>query len=154
MSLLQGAGIAIRLLLEGKVESIYLNDYDRSIYSVWYCIVNETERFIRKIENTEVNIESYLIQKEIQKRKDEVDLFELGFSTFFLNRTNRSGIISSGPIGGYDQTGKDKIDCRFNKKSLIELINAISEKREHIFLYNMDAKKFIYEIPKENSFSL
>lgn len=83
MSLLQGAGIAIRLLLEGKVESIYLNDYDRSIYSVWYCIVNETERFIRKIENTEVNIESYLIQKEIQKRKDEVDLFELGFSTFF-----------------------------------------------------------------------
>lgn len=147
-----GAGIAIRLLLEGKVESIYLNDYDRSIYSVWYCIVNETETFIKKIEDTEVNIESYHMQKEIQKRKDEVNLFELGFSTFFLNRTNRSGIISSGPIGGYNQTGNNKIDCRFNKKSLIKLIKAISDKREHIFLYNMDAKDFIYEITKENSF--
>ena len=147
-----GAGIAIRLLLEGKVDSIYLNDYDRSIYSFWYSIVNETERFIKKIESTEVNIESYYIQKEIQKRKDEVDLFELGFSTFFLNRTNRSGIISSGPIGGYDQKGKFKIDCRFNRNSLVKLIKTISYKREHIFLYNMDAKDFIYEITKENSF--
>lgn len=147
-----GAGIAIRLLLEGKVNSIYLNDYDRSIYSIWHCILYETERFVKKIENTEVNIESYHIQKEIQKRKDEVDLFALGFSTFFLNRTNRSGIITSGPIGGYDQKGKDKIDCRFNKKTLINLIKAISDKKEHIYIYNLDAKDFIHIITKENSF--
>ena len=52
--------------------------------------------------------------------------FLLGFATFFLNRTNYSGVITGGPIGGFEQKGQWKIDARFNKKSLIDRIERIS----------------------------
>lgn len=147
-----GAGVAIRLLLEEKVESIFINDYDRAIYAFWYSILYSTEDFIKKIENTEINIENWKVQKEIQKNKENVSLFELGFSTFYLNRTNRSGILKAGPIGGHSQNGDYKIDCRFNKGKLIELINTISSKKNRIHISNMDAKYFIEEVDKNNTF--
>lgn len=145
-----GASIAIRLLLEQKVSKISINDLDRSIYAVWHCILYETNRFIEKIENTDINIKEWKKQRDIQKKKAEVDLFSLGYSTFFLNRTNRSGIINAGPIGGYNQAGNYKIDCRFNKERLIGLISTISEHKKDIFLYNVDGEYLINNCKKQN----
>ena len=82
-------------------------------------------------------------QKEIQKSKNDVSILELGFSTLFLNRTNRSGIIKAGVIGGKKQNGNYKIDCRFNKEKLIDLIEKISSNKDRIEIYNKDAKEFI-----------
>ena len=75
---------------------------------------------------------------------------ELGFSAFFLNRTNRSGIISkAGPIGGLNQNGNYSIDVRFNKEDLIRRIRKIAEYKNKIHLYNQDAKVFITKyLPK------
>ena len=72
-----------------------------------------------------VTMETWQKQHELQKHKGELDLLELGFSTFFLNRTNRSGILSGGVIGGKGQQGKYKMDARYNKKALIERIKHI-----------------------------
>ncbi|EIF8386747.1 DNA adenine methylase [Listeria monocytogenes] len=139
-----GAGVAIQLLLEGDVDSIVINDYDKSIYSIWYSILNNTERFINLISDTPVTIEEWYRQKEIYLRnKNRQNSLEGGFATFFLNRTNVSGIISGGPIGGIKQTGKYKIDCRFNKKDLIRKIRLVASRREAITLYRKDALKLI-----------
>lgn len=79
-------------------------------------------------------------------------LLENGFTSFFLNRTNVSGIINGGPIGGKKQLGKYKIDCRFNKVALIEKIRKISSYKDRIILNNLDANDFIkQELPKYNS---
>ena len=138
-----GSGLALRLLLENKVNNIFINDLDKSIYSFWYSLLNFTDEFCEKIDNTEISVDEWSKQKQIQEKKESSDLFSLGFSTFFLNRTNRSGIINARPIGGLDQKGKYKIDCRFNKKNLIKLIQKISEYGNRIFLSNYDGEIFL-----------
>lgn len=135
-----GAGIAIELLLSNKVERIVLNDYDKSIYSIWYSILNYTDELISLIENTPVTIDTWYEQKRIhEKNKKHRNSLENGFSTLFLNRTNRSGIINAGPTGGYNQEGNYKLDCRFNKVDIINKIRFIAEQKNRIDLYQKDA---------------
>ncbi|OAZ44856.1 DNA adenine methylase [Paenibacillus polymyxa] len=139
-----GAGISISLLLRGLVDKIVINDIDPSIHAFWYSILNYCEQFISLIENTDVTMESWNRQKEINEiYRNNPYSIENGFSTFFLNRTNRSGIISGGVIGGRNQEGKYKLDCRYNKQSLIKKIRNIASMYDNITLYNIDAKILI-----------
>ncbi|MDQ0149159.1 DNA adenine methylase [Eubacterium multiforme] len=146
-----GAAVALHLLINGYVDNIIINDYDRSIYAFWRCVLTYTKRFCKLIDDTPITMDEWYKQKKIQNNKENVNLFELGFSTFFLNRTNRSGIIKAGVIGGYNQTGNYKMDCRFNKSDLIERIKLIASYKSHIKLYNYDAIKLIDKIIKPNS---
>lgn len=145
-----GASVALFLLFEGYVEKITINDKDRSIYAFWYSVLNKTKQLCSLIENTEITIEEWRKQKEVQSRKENADLLELGFSTFFLNRTNRSGIINGGMIGGVEQNGDYLIDCRFNKVDLIKRIQKIALRKKDIHLYKKDALKLIEKIQKES----
>lgn len=146
-----GASVALHLLLEGKVDNITINDYDRSIYAFWYSVLNNTNKLCKLIKNTDVNIENWLKMKEVQKNKKKADILKLGFSTFFLNRVNRSGIINAGVIGGIKQNGSYKLDCRFNKEELIKRIKLIATYKKNIKLYNKDALKLIEKIKKESN---
>lgn len=137
-----GAGVALNLLFSGVVDNIFINDKDKSIYAFWYSILNDTDKFIDKIISLNVTIEEWVKQREIQKNEN-TDMFHLGFSTFFLNRTNRSGIIKGGVIGGIEQAGNWKLDVRFNKEALIKKIQRIAAYKEHIHIYNMDAIDFL-----------
>lgn len=144
-----GASVALFLLFEGFVDKITINDKDRSIYAFWHSVLNRTEQLCELIENTEITVEEWRRQREVQIRKNKANLLELGFSTFFLNRTNRSGIINGGIIGGVDQNGEYLIDCRFNKQSLISRIRKIASYKKHICLYKKDALKLIDKIREE-----
>lgn len=141
-----GSAIALILLLSKKVNRIHINDYDRSIYAFWYSVMNHTEELIRLIMNTPITVDEWFIQKAIQSNKEEASLLELGFSTFFLNRTNRSGIILAGPIGGKDQSGDYKIDCRFNKLDLVQRIITIAKFKNHIKVTNLDAVELLQQL--------
>lgn len=139
-----GAGVALKLLVNGDVKKIMVNDYDKSIYAFWYSVLNYTDELIDMIDQTDITIGEWEKQREIQFKKEDVeDLLKLGFSTLFLNRTNRSGILKAGVIGGRKQSGTYKLDCRFNKEVLIEKIKIIASYKSKIKLYNMDAEKFI-----------
>ncbi len=152
-----GCGLALSLMFRGYVHELHLNDIDRSIWSFWNAILNDTDKFIRKIKRTEITIDEWYKQREIQENKDHAENFELAFSSFFLNRTNRSGVIlKAGVIGGFSQTGDYKLDCRFNKDGLIEKIRRIEKYKHRIHFYNMDAVDFIKQasshLPPKNSF--
>ena len=144
-----GASVALYLLFNGYVEEITINDFDRAIYAFWYSILNDTEKFCRKIKNTEVSVENWKKFKKIHSNKKGANLFDLGFATFFLNRTNRSGIINGGIIGGIDQKGKYKINCRFNKKDLIKRIEFIAAHKKNIHLCGLDALELIKKIQED-----
>lgn len=143
-----GANVALSLLLSKYAKRIKINDIDRSIYAFWYSVLMETESLCRMIQDTDVTMEIWERQHEVQKHKMETDLLELGFSTFFLNRTNRSGILNGGVIGGKAQTGKYKIDARYNKKDLIERIEIIAAQGNKIELTSMDAVALIKRYKK------
>lgn len=144
-----GAAVALFLLLEGFVEKITINDKDRSIYAFWHSVLNNTNKLCDLIENAELSIPEWRKQKEVQSNKKNADLLSLGFSTFYLNRTNRSGIINAGVMGGIKQNGNYLMDCRFNKADLIQRIKNIAEHKKNIRLYNEDAIKLIDKIQEE-----
>lgn len=146
-----GASVALYLLLEGFVKKITINDKDRSIYAFWHSVLNNTTQLCERIKNTELTIQEWRKQREIQSNKDKADLLDLGFSTFFLNRTNRSGIINGGVIGGINQTGNYLINCRFNKVELIDRIRVIASRKKDIRLYQKDAVKLIEQIQLEST---
>ena len=138
-----GAGAAINLLLAGKVERIMLNDADRSISSFWRAVLNQTDAFIDLVKRTPVNVEEWQRQRTIYVDRPR-RILELGFATFFLNRCNRSGILpNGGVIGGIGQTGKWKIDARYNCTELIRRIERIAAHREKIEIFNLDAIDFL-----------
>ena len=149
-----GASVALTLLFSEYASRIKINDIDRSIYAFWHSVLEETDAFCRLITDTPVNMEMWAHQREVQARKEDAELLELGFSTFYLNRTNRSGILSGGVIGGKEQTGKWKIDARYNKKDLVERIECVAEYGDRIELTSMDAVELIKHIrrPSEKTF--
>ncbi|NEZ40734.1 DNA adenine methylase [Paenibacillus alvei] len=138
-----GAAVAIRLLINHDVKKIIINDYDRGIYALWNTIINKPELLIQLIQDTPIDMNQWYIQREIQKQKDHIDELSLAFSTLFLNRTNRSGIIKAGVIGGKNQDSSYKLDCRFNKETIIKRIKLIASYANQIKVCNYDAKDFI-----------
>lgn len=145
-----GAAVALHLLIGGYVSKITINDKDRSIYAFWYSVLNHTDELCDLVSKTRINIKNWRKQKAVQKRKKTADLLTLGFSTFFLNRTNRSGIIDGGPIGGYKQEGKYKLACRFNKKELIKRIKKIAANKEKIRVRNLTATTLVEQLKKSS----
>tara|TARA_R110000823_G_scaffold227834_2_gene355156 strand:- start:116156 stop:117070 length:915 start_codon:yes stop_codon:yes gene_type:complete len=145
-----GASVALFLLFEGFVKKITINDKDRSIYAFWHSVLNKTDQLCSLIDNAELNVEEWRRQRAVQSNKKNADLLELGFSTFYMNRTNRSGIINGGVIGNVDQTGDYLMDCRFNKSELIQRIKLIASKKKQIRLYKKDAIKLIDKIEDES----
>lgn len=138
-----GAAVALELLFEEFVSHIHINDLDRAIYAFWHAVLYETEELCERIQDVSVTMDEWYRQREIQEQADDTSLLTLGFSTFFLNRTNRSGIILGGVIGGKDQDGPYKISARFNKNDLIQRIKRIGRYRSRITIYNEDAADLI-----------
>ena len=140
-----GASVALSLLLDRAVDRIILNDYDYGIYAFWKSAIFSTEALTDMIRKTDVTIDEWNRQKAIREGAHRSEL-EAGFATFFLNRTNRSGILEkAGPIGGRAQNGKYLIDCRFNKERLIRQIERIAQYRDRITVLNRDAVYLVNE---------
>ncbi|WP_104758281.1 DNA adenine methylase [Helicobacter salomonis] len=136
-----GAGLGLSLLLSGGISKLHLNDLDPHIHAIWAAILQEPKAFIEKIARTEASLEEWRRQKEILQAPPS--LFDLGFAAFFLNRTNFSGLLCAGPIGGRAQKGKWRIDYHFKRDGLISKIKRISAHAEHISLSNKDALVFM-----------
>lgn len=142
-----GASVALYLLINNLVKEITINDFDKSIYAFWYSVINDTDILCHKIQHTNVTINNWKKQREIQKTKvSEKNLTKLGFSTLFLNRTNYSGIIDGGVIGGINQKGAYRLDCRFNKLEIVRRIRLIAQYKQRIHIKNLDAIDLIKKI--------
>lgn len=139
-----GAGIAWRLLLNGDMTEVWLNDIDPAIYAFWNAVVNQPDPLCERILKTEVTIEEWHKQRQVLSN-ESAKASDLAFATLFLNRTNRSGILKGGVIGGKEQTGNYKLDCRFNKDDLIHKIQRIHIYREVVRLSKVDAAQCIEE---------
>lgn len=134
-----GAGIAWRLLFSGQASEIWLNDLDPAVYAFWRAAVFNSDEMCGLVHDAELTIKEWARQRAIFRSSSSKPL-ERGFATLYLNRTNRSGILDGGVIGGTQQTGTYKLDCRFNKTELIRKIDRIGRYREAVHLSNEDAR--------------
>lgn len=138
-----GAAIAMELLFHEYVARVRINDLSRPVYAFWYSVLNRTDDLCRLVRDTPRTVDAWDAQKLIFANEAAYDLLELGFSTFFLNRTNRSGILNGGIIGGRNQTGPWKIDARYNAEELIFRITSIARLAARIELTSLDAIDFL-----------
>jgi len=139
-----GAGAALALLLSERVSQIFINDIDARVIAFWTAILRQTRRFLIRLNETPVTLEEWNRQRRIYLKPTRHSQFKVGFATFYLNRCNRSGILTNaGPIGGRDQSGRWKIDARFNKGELARRIVRIALYKERIAVFNMDAIDFL-----------
>jgi DNA adenine methylase len=144
-----GAAVALELLSKNIVSHIHINDLNMGVHSFWDSVLNRTEDLMGRIYDCTLDMPTWYAQREVMNNPSEHSSLEIGFAFFYLNRTNRSGIINAGVIGGYNQTGNYKIDARFNKDDLIDRITQIAKLKEQISLYNMDAELFLEKIDSE-----
>ena len=138
-----GAAVALDLLVNGRVRSVSINDKDPAICHFWSCCMNDTESFCKKVYDAHVNIKTWENCKAIISDQDNHLPLEVGFAFFFLNRVNRSGIVSGGVIGGIRQSGKWKMGARYNKKMLVERIQSIAPHHTRVNVSNEDAIQFL-----------
>jgi DNA adenine methylase len=144
-----GAGAGLHLLFRGYASQIQLNDIDRGVVSFWRAVLAQTENFARKIERVPLTVAQWDKQKTILQ--SERMGFDLGFAFFYLNRTNRSGIMNGGIIGGRNQKGDWLIDARFNRTALAARVRAIGTMKRHISITRLDALEFIDSLDDENT---
>lgn len=138
-----GAAVAWELLITGVVRRVSINDISRPVFAFWNSVLCRTDEICRLIQDCPLSVSEWDSQKEVFRRSEEFDDLDLGFAFFFLNRTNRSGIINGGIIGGRNQKGQWKIDARFNKTELISRIHKIASLRSRIELTHLDAVEFL-----------
>ena len=146
-----GAGLALRLLYEEFAESIVINDLDPLVYAFWSTCVKNPDKLIEWIEETPVTVATWQQCKEIVRNRDGATAFDLAISFFFLNRTNVSGVLSGGIIGGVNQTGNYKIDARFNKGALIQKIEKIGRFSSRIEVSQLDGIKLVQKYTRHRS---
>lgn len=145
-----GASIALTLLFEEIASKVKINDIDAAVYAFWHSVLNETEAFCRLVTDTKVTTVEWKRQRSIYLRRGQVSQLKLGFAAFFLNRTNRSGIIGSGGmIGGTTQQGAWKLDARYHASNLVARIERVAQYRDRINLTRLDALKFLQECALE-----
>jgi DNA adenine methylase len=133
-----GAGAGLYLLFSEYVNRIILNDADRMVYMFWKSVLYNTESFIKLINDVPVNLKEWKVQKQIMNNIESYSELEVAFSTFYLNRCNRSGILNAGPIGGHSQNSAWHIDARYNKRELIKRIEKIALFNSRISIHNLD----------------
>ncbi len=139
-----GAGAAMRLLYDEYVNEVVLNDLDAGIAAFWRSVFQHTEDLARLIESCEVTVDAWREQRAVyERRSSKLDDLELGFATFFLNRTNRSGILNARPIGGLRQTGVWKIDARFNRRALALRIRTLGRYRNRVTVTEQDGVSLV-----------
>lgn len=144
-----GGGVALRLLERNMVERVHLNDLNYPVSCFWHSLVNESDSFIKKLDRCVVSVNAWERHKKIVARPHLHSKLEVGFSFFFINRVSRSGIINGGVIGGYNQSGKWKIDARFNKDTLKRRIEFVASNKNRISISNMDACEFVESLSSE-----
>ncbi|HKD79720.1 MAG TPA: DNA adenine methylase [Candidatus Angelobacter sp.] len=139
-----GAAVALSLLFMEYASSIHINDISKPVYYFWKAVLNETDELCRMIRDKQVTVTQWKRQRNILRDFRNHTHLEVAYSLFFLNRTNRSGIIhTGGMIGGNDQTGEWKLDARYNKPELISRIESIAAYSNRITVSNRDAEDFL-----------
>lgn len=149
-----GAGASLSLLYLEETPDIYINDADPAIRDFWWAIVHRPQPFFDLLSSTRVNMAEWRRQRDVY-RSSASSRLRRGFSAFYLNRCNRSGIIiDGGPIGGVKQSGKWKLNARFNKAELRRRCEKVAEYADRIHVSGLDGIEFIQRLNADRTLFL
>jgi DNA adenine methylase len=143
-----GAGVALELLYHGHADHVHINDLDPAIHAFWVSATKNPEGLLKLLNDTPVTMDQWFKWRSVLRGEAAADLVERGFATLFMNRTNRSGILKAGVIGGRAQNGNYKLDARFKKDVLAARICKIADHADKITVHCEDALELLQRCEK------
>jgi len=155
-----GGSVSLKIAEDFINSSLILNDLDEWMYCFWKQMADCNNTVNKYIDNHNPPTVADFERWRLKLKDKTLTETQKAFIALFFNRTAFSGIFKSGPMGGYSQGGKYKIDSRYNGKRLIKLINDIvsdfSTRRvlasqfdfkKIISIYGNDSKNVLYLDP-------
>lgn len=135
------AAVSIALVGAGVCTSGSISERDPLLYSFWKCVFTNPAKLLRRINKTEISLQTWHELRPLLDldEPDESQADLLAFAALFFNRTNFSGVIHSGPIGGQTQSSDYAIDCRFNREELADRVDRLATLGEKIDVQFADA---------------
>lgn len=143
-----GAGVALELLFHDTVAAVHINDADPAVYDFWRAATEHNEQLVEMVNTVPVTLDQWIHWREVMLGRIPGTDVERGFATLFMNRTNRSGILKAGVIGGKAQSGEYKLDARFKRDALTTRLERIGQFRDRINVYCEDAKLLLQRCHK------
>lgn len=122
-----GAGVALALLFDGVVAKIHINDADPAVSVFWKCAITKPRKLIDMVANAELTMDAWHHWRGVMLGSEKATEIERAFATLFLNRTNRSGILKGGVIGGKAQLGEYRLDARFMRDEICDRLTRIGK---------------------------
>lgn len=138
-----GAGVALELLFDGVVTDVHINDADPAVHAFWFAATAHPDALIRLVETEPINMDAWMHWRGVMRGDTEATDVERGFATLFMNRTNRSGILKGGVIGGKHQAGAYKLDARFKREVLVGRLRRIADRARCIHVHCRDALELL-----------
>ena len=138
-----GAGVALELLFDGVVTDVHINDADPAVYAFWDAATTYPDALINLIETEPINMDAWMHWRSVMRGEIEANAIERGFATLFMNRTNRSGILKGGVIGGKHQSGVYQLDARFKRDVLVGRLRRIADQAKNIHVHCRDALELL-----------
>lgn len=139
------AAVSLDLLSRGFATKAIIVERDPLVFSFWRMVFEDADRLCQDIEELAVNMGTWhaLDHLRMIDRPTQSILPSLALAGLFYNRTNYSGIVGAGPIGGQSQTSDYKIDCRFNKAAVVASIRWYSELKGRVEVVFDDAMMYL-----------
>ena len=135
-----GAGVALELLFDGHASHVHINDLDPAVHAFWSAATTDAEGLLKLVHDTPITMDQWHHWRSVMlDQAQHLSATERGFATLFVNRTNRSGILKGGVIGGKHQTGPYKLDARFSKAMIATRLERIAQNSDRISVYCEDA---------------
>lgn len=142
-----GASVSLELLRLGFIADAVLIERDPLVYAFWWSVLNQTDALCAAVDACPVTLDTWHQLQPTKAVTDphncEYSLLQLGMAGLFFNRTNFSGIMGAGPIGGENQQSAYKIDCRFNREKLKRQIGTVAQFADRISIHFGDAIQFL-----------
>ena len=139
------ASISVGLIRSQLVTDATVCERDPLIVAFWNVAIHRNEELIEYLSSLEINMETwYGLRRYLDLEKTNLqNELEAAGAFLFFNRTNYSGIIKGGPLGGKKQLSKYKLNCRFNKGRIADKIRSLKALEDKLKIIQIDGLEYM-----------
>lgn len=110
----------------------------------WRAAAQRLEEHFWLLQLAPVDTIEWKQQSDINSNPIGRDDLELGFATFFSNRTHRARFLEANLISGFEQTGNRENNSRYDKEPLSNRIPAAASMRSQNHISELDVVEILW----------
>ena len=143
-----GLGAGLGLLAEGTVDELWFCEAHPALAAFWQAVIDSPAVLAERLERTELDLDTFYRARAVVGGEPGDDDMPSWLAALVVNRGSFSGVIAPnvGPIGGKAQTGRWRVDARWNAAALAQRIRRLGELAPRMTMIGHDALSALDEI--------